>query len=80
MLNLFKKKQGQRVIFKITGMHCVSCGMNIDGELEETPGVYTAQTSFAKSLTTVTFDPAKISLEQIKQVIGSLNYTATEIS
>jgi len=29
----------QKIKLKINGMHCVSCAMNIDGDLEDTEGV-----------------------------------------
>ena len=48
MLNLFKSKpKGEQVTLKITGMHCPSCAMNIDGALEDTAGVIEAETSYA---------------------------------
>lgn len=60
---------------KITGMHCSSCSLNIDGELEDLEGVISADTSYAKSLTKVTFDPSKVTPDKIKQVIEALDYT-----
>jgi hypothetical protein len=44
MFDFFKKKQpqGSQLHLTITGMHCTSCAMNIDGVLEETDGVLTA--------------------------------------
>lgn len=82
MLGLFNKKkpEGNQVSFKIEGMHCTSCSMNIDDLLEETEGVIKAETSYAKAKSVVTYDPKKVSLEKIKKVINSLEYTATEIN
>ncbi len=39
----------KKVIFKIQGMHCTSCAMNIDGELEDTEGIKEAKTNYAKT-------------------------------
>lgn len=69
------KSQGETVIMKINGMHCVSCSLNIDGELEDTPGVVSAHTSYARSMTRLMFDPHKTTLKQLTSVIEKLGYT-----
>jgi len=75
MFNLFKKeKQGESVTLKIDGMHCTSCSLSIDGELEDTNGVISATTSYAKSETKVIYDPKKVTVDEIKKVIESLDY------
>lgn len=58
--------------FKISGMHCVSCSMLIEGELEDM-GVE-AKAIYAKQLVEVTFDPNKIKEEAIINVIQKLGY------
>lgn len=63
---------------KIVGMHCNSCAMNIDGELEDTNGISSANTSYAKSQTEVKFNSDKISLEKIGKIIEKVGYQ-TEI-
>ena len=50
---------------KIQGMHCTSCAMNIDGALEDLPGVQEASTSYARGQLDVSFEPAQVTLEQI---------------
>ena len=59
---------------RINGMHCTSCSMNIDGELEDTDGVINSNTSYAKSTTEVEYDPDKITPEKIKEIIKSTGY------
>lgn len=54
-------------------MHCTSCAMNIDGELEDTEGVKEANTNYAKAQTEVTFDPEKISIDKITKVINGID-------
>lgn len=61
-------------IFKISGMHCTSCAMNIDGELEDTKGVKESNTNYAKSQTEVEFDEKKIGEEQIISIIQKTGY------
>ena len=79
MINLFKKKpQGEAVVFKIDGMHCTSCSMSIDGELEDTKGVIESKTSYAKAKTRVVYDPAQVKPEKLKQIIEKLEYEVNE--
>jgi Cu+-exporting ATPase len=78
MFNFLKKKSpvaGQSITLKIDGMHCMSCSMNIDDELEDTPGVIEADTNYAKGEAKVNFDPAKTNLGQLKKAVESLGYT-----
>ena len=50
--------------------------MNIDGALEDKPGVLSADTSYARATTKVTYDTSKITEAELKQVIKELGYTA----
>lgn len=58
-------------------MHCTSCAMNIDGELEDTEGVKSASTNYAKQYTEVEFDEEKVDEKKIVEIIKSVGYTAT---
>ncbi len=64
----------ETVTFKVDGMHCVSCSLTIDGSLEDTPGVMSANTSFAKGETKVQFDAQKIQPEQLVKLIEKEGY------
>ena len=77
MFNLFNKKTkaGEQITLKIDGMHCVSCGLNIDGDLEDTQGVIEATTSYAKGETKIAYDPEKIDVEAMVRVIEKTGYT-----
>lgn len=57
-------------------MHCTSCAMNIDGELEDTEGVKESNTNYAKAQTEVSFDPDKLTQEKIEDIIKQVGYTA----
>ncbi|MCD8507749.1 cation transporter [Candidatus Woesebacteria bacterium] len=59
-------------------MHCTSCSMNIDGELEDTPGVVSASTNYARATTKVVFDPQTVTPKKLMQVVEKLGYTATQ--
>ena len=70
----------QKLTFKITGMHCGSCAMNIDGELEDTGKIISVSTSYAKAQTMVEFDSAKISEAEIIESIKKVGYTAERVN
>lgn len=65
--------------FKITGMHCSSCAMTIDMDLEDLEGVMRSQTSYAKQETEVEFDPDKISDSLILETIKKSGYSASAV-
>lgn len=61
---------------KIEGMHCTSCAMNIDFDLEDL-GVKSAKTSYAKQECEVDFDEEKIRPQQIIDQIKKTGYKAS---
>lgn len=64
---------------KITGMHCASCAMTIDEELEELDGVKESKTSYRKQLTKVVFDDERIDVDAIASAIQKLGYEAARV-
>lgn len=62
---------------KIEGMHCSSCAMNIDFDLEDLDGVKQAKTGYAKQETEVEFDEKKINLGDIVAQIKKTGYKAS---
>lgn len=67
----------RKIKLKISGMHCTSCAMNIDGELEDTEGVTCSNTSYAKQETEVEYEEKKINEKKIMGIIKEVGYTAT---
>lgn len=61
---------------KIGGMHCTSCAMTIDMDLEELEGVKGARTSYASQETEVEFDSAKVTDDLILETIKKSGYSA----
>ncbi len=57
-------------------MHCTSCALNIDGDLEDTPGIDESRTNYAQSKTIITYDPKKITTEQLIGIIKNTGYDA----
>ncbi|MDE2312511.1 MAG: heavy-metal-associated domain-containing protein [Patescibacteria group bacterium] len=64
-------------VFKINGMHCTACAMNIDGDLEEAVGVKSASTNYARQETAVEYDDAQIAPEAIVEIIKKTGYEAS---
>ncbi len=64
----------KKVILKIIGMHCTSCAMNIDGDLEDyVRGVKSAKTNYASQVCEVEFDD-RVKIEQIITQIKETGY------
>lgn len=61
-------------------MHCASCAMNIDGELEDTNKIASVSTSYPKTETVVEFDPSVISENEIKEIIQKVGYVAERVN
>jgi copper chaperone CopZ len=59
--------------FKVEGMHCTSCAIMIESDLEDS-GIK-ASCSYPKQEVTVEFDEKKVSEEKIKDVVKKLGYT-----
>ncbi|MGH2725785.1 MAG: heavy-metal-associated domain-containing protein [Actinomycetota bacterium] len=64
-----------RSMFKVTGMHCGSCGMLIDDAVEELPGVESSETDVRKGSTTVVHDES-LSQKAIVEAIVAVGYSA----
>lgn len=61
---------------KIDGMHCTSCAMNIDFDLEDIEGITSAKTNYAKQETEVEFETGKVEEEVILKTIEKTGYKA----
>ncbi len=62
--------------FTVTGMHCGSCGLLIDEELEELPGVHRSETSVRAGRTVVEVDPAVVDAATLAAAIEAVGYGA----
>lgn len=60
--------------WRVSGTHCGSCGILIDGAVEELHGVASSTTSVNKQVTTVTFDPAVCLPDEIARTILAAGY------
>lgn len=57
-------------------MHCSSCAITIDMDLEDLEGIKSSSTSYAKQETEVEFEPDKVSDALILETIKKSGYTA----
>ncbi len=69
----------QKIKLKINGMHCTSCAMNIDFDLEDLDGIKFAKTSYSKQETEIEFDENKTNSEKILAQVLKTGYKAQEI-
>lgn len=65
--------------FKIEGMHCTSCAMSVDMDLEELEGVKVVKTSYANEVAEVEYDSEKVSLNLILETIKKSGYSAVPL-
>lgn len=68
----------QKITLNIKKMHCASCSIRIDGDLEELPGVKSSQTNYHNAKSIVEFDETQTNLDQIKKTIQDAGYEAEE--
>lgn len=70
MSKVVKKK------LKIEGMHCNSCVMNIEFDLEDVEGVKSVKASLVREECEVEFDEEKVNEQVIIQTIQKTGYQA----
>jgi Cu+-exporting ATPase len=68
----------KKITLKILGMHCTSCVLNIENTLKKEEGIKSASVNFATEKAYLEFDPGKISLIRIKEIIEKLGYKSKE--
>ncbi len=66
------------ITLTIGGMHCAACALNIETVLKKTGGIISADVSFPLERARITYDPELISVSDIKKIIESVGYTASE--
>lgn len=65
------------VRLSVEGMTCGGCSIGTKKVLTRLPGVTKAEVSYEKKEAVVTYDPAKVTVEQMIGAIKTLGYTAT---
>ena len=70
----------EKKIIRISGMHCASCARTIEKSLKKEKGIMEANVNFATEKALVEYDPEKLSLERIGEVIRESGYEPVGIS
>ena len=61
-------------IFRVDGMHCSNCAMNIEGIEDDLPGIKQISASYQKGQMVVEFDEAMVSENQILEAVKERGY------
>ena len=64
----------EQVEFRVSGMSCASCVVNIESVLGELPGVDRVDVSFGTERATVEFDPSQITPAQLQAAVAESGY------
>ncbi|MDO8601180.1 MAG: copper-translocating P-type ATPase [bacterium] len=64
----------KREVFKIKGMHCASCAMNIQKALAKLPGINKAEANFGSEAALVEYDEQKISPKEMAKTVSNVGY------
>ncbi|RMD92567.1 MAG: copper-translocating P-type ATPase, partial [Calditrichaeota bacterium] len=68
------KKQIQKVTIRIGGMHCAGCVNTVERALKSVQGVTEARVNLATEKAIVSFDPALVSLDDLKKAVENSGY------
>lgn len=71
------KATPQTVTLEVKGMTCGGCVLSTRKVLTRLPGVTKVDVSYEKGTAVVTYDPRKVTVEQMVAAIKTLGYTAT---
>lgn len=76
-MSLFAKKE--QVTLKVTGMHCGSCVRSVGDALKAVPGVAAASVDLVFHRASVSFDPARASVEDLVRAVVAAGYEAQRV-
>ncbi len=71
-----KSAQTKELIIPIVGMHCANCANTVGRSLKRMPGVDEASVSYASERAVVTYDPKRVTPDQMIEMIKSIGYGA----
>ncbi|MGD8776730.1 MAG: heavy metal translocating P-type ATPase, partial [Syntrophobacterales bacterium] len=64
----------ENVTLPITGMTCANCALNIERSLKKVQGVEQTNVNFAAEQASVSFDPAKVQIDDLVKMIQDAGY------
>lgn len=68
--------QAQQLRFAINGMHCASCAATIEKRVKDLPGVVGIAVNLAGNFAQVSYDPAKIAVDDIYNGVDAAGFKA----
>ena len=71
-----KSAQTKQLIIPIIGMHCANCANTVGRGLKRMPGVDEANVSYANERAVITYDPKRVTPDQMIEMIKGLGYGA----
>jgi Cu+-exporting ATPase len=71
-----KSGQTKELIIPIVGMHCANCANTVGRSLKRLPGVDEASVSYANERAAITYDPKRVTPDQMIEMIKSIGYGA----
>lgn len=69
----------EKILIRIRGMHCVSCSKTIEKALKKEEGIFNANVNFAAEKAIIEYDPSKVSLERISEIIKEAGYEPIDV-
>lgn len=70
----FDSENLAKVTFHVPAIHCISCIWLLENLQKIEPGVLRAEVNFAQKKVSLDFDPSKVQLSTIAQLLSSLGY------
>ncbi len=68
----------EKIVIRVDGMTCGGCVRNVTNVLSALPGVDEAKVSLEDAQVMVRFDPAKVSVAQLKEAITDAGFDCPE--
>ena len=64
----------KKEVFKLKGMHCASCAMNIQKALSKLPGVNKAEANFGSETALIEYDEEKVAPKDLAKTVSDVGY------
>jgi Cu+-exporting ATPase len=77
---VLEKPKGATVTIPIGGMTCAACAQRIEKAIRKVDGIESVSVNLATEKATVVYDPQKVRVSGIKDVIEKIGYKALDIS
>ncbi|MFH1422640.1 MAG: heavy metal translocating P-type ATPase [Planctomycetota bacterium] len=68
----------EKISIRIAGMSCTMCARGIEASLKKTQGILSSAVDFASERSFIEYEPALITLKEIKKVISNTGYKVLE--